>query len=411
MLSVVAVLVGLGMIVFFHELGHFLVSKAVGLPVERFSIGFPPFIFRKKAGETEYCIGSIPLGGYVKVDLGVGTENVSPVTWWKRALVVLAGPAMNLVLAAFLMFVVLGIVGTEVPVINTVVGTTHMNGLETGDVILEVSGEPVDNYTDMHKLIELQNSGNFLVQRGSEIITVSFDLSPDSIPGFVPLLPTIVESSIGMPAYEAGIRSGDSIIAVNTVPVIDFSDLQREVSRFEGQFLELVYIRNGSLDTAWVEPMNYEGRSIVGVTALGETRTIKLPIGQAFTVSIQAALDGAGTFFTSLIKMIAKPADLIKMSGGPVFVAETLGQQAAFGLSRFFETIAYFSLAIMGFNLLPLPILDGGQFLFILYEGIRGKPASPKVIQVAQHIGIMLLLLLFATVIFKDIARVVTRVR
>ncbi len=411
MLSVVAVLVGLGMIVFFHELGHFWVSKAVGLPVERFSIGFPPFIFRKKAGETEYCIGSIPLGGYVKVDLGVGTENASPVAWWKRALVVLAGPAMNLVLAAFLMFVVLGIVGTEVPVINTVVGTTHMNGLETGDVILEVSGEPVDNYTDMHQLVEQQGSGDFLVRRGTETITVTFDLSPDSIPGFVPLLPTIVESSVGMPAYEAGIRSGDSIVAVNTVPVIDFSDLQREVSQFEGQFLELVYMRNGSLDTAWVEPMNYEGRSIVGVTALSETRTIKLPIGRAFTVSIQAALDGAGTFFTSLIQMIAKPADLIKMSGGPVFVAETLGQQAAFGLSRFLETIAYFSLAIMGFNLLPLPILDGGQFLFILYEGIRGKPASPKVIQVAQHIGIMLLLLLFATVIFKDIARVVTRVR
>ncbi|MCK5842708.1 MAG: site-2 protease family protein, partial [Candidatus Sabulitectum sp.] len=309
------------------------------------------------------------------------------------------------------MFVVLGIVGTEVPVINTVVGTTHMNGLETGDVILEVSGEPVDNYTDMHQLIEQQGRGDFLLRRGTETLTVHFDLSPDSIPGFVPLLPTIVESSVGMPAYEAGIRSGDSIVAVNTVPVIDFSDLQREVSQFEGQFLELVYIRNGSLDTAWVEPMNYEGRSIVGVTALSETRTIKLPIGRAFTVSIQAALDGAGTFFTSLIQMIAKPADLIKMSGGPVFVAETLGQQAGFGLSRFLETIAYFSLAIMGFNLLPLPILDGGQFLFILYEGIRGKPASPKVIQIAQHIGIMLLLLLFATVIFKDISRVVTLVR
>ncbi len=411
MLSVVAVLVGLGMIVFFHELGHFWVSKAVGLPVERFSIGFPPFIFRKKAGETEYCIGSIPLGGYVKVDLGVGTEAVSPIAWWKRVMVVLAGPAMNLVLAAVLMFVVLGIVGTEVPVINPVVGTIHMTGLETGDLVLEVSGQRVDNYTDLHQLVEQQGSGDFLVQRGTETLTVNFDLPPDSIPGFVPLLPTIVESSVGMPAYEAGIRSGDSIISVNTVPVIDFSELQREVSQFDGQFLELVFVRNGSLDTAWVEPMNYEGRSIVGVTSLGKTRTIKLPIGRALTVSAQAALDGAGTFFTSLLQMIAKPADLIKMSGGPVFVAETLGQQAAFGLSRFLETIAYFSLAIMGFNLLPLPILDGGQFLFILYEGIRGKPASPKVIQVAQHIGIMLLLLLFATVIFKDISRVVTRVR
>ncbi|MCK5785846.1 MAG: RIP metalloprotease RseP [Candidatus Sabulitectum sp.] len=411
MLSVVAVLVGLGMIVFFHELGHFWVSKAVGLPVERFSIGFPPFIFRKKAGETEYCIGSIPLGGYVKVDLGVGTESVSPVAWWKRSLVVLAGPAMNLVLAAFLMFVVLGVVGTEVPVVSTVVGSTHMEGLETGDIILQVSGTPVENWSDLYDLVEQHGSGEFLVQRGSETFTLPFNLPLDSIPGFIPLLPTVVESSVGMPAYEAGIRSGDSIISVNSIPVVDFSELQQEVLKFEGQFLELVYLRNGSLDTAWVEPMSYEGRSLIGVTAKGETRTIKLPVGRALVVSVQAALDGAGTFFTSLIKMIARPAELIEMSGGPVFVAETLGQQAAFGLSRFLETIAYFSLAIMGFNLLPLPILDGGQFLFILYEGIRGKPASTKVVQVAQHIGIMLLLLLFATVIFKDISRVVTRVR
>lgn len=411
MLSVVAVLVGLGMIVFFHELGHFLVSKAVGLPVERFSIGFPPFVFRKKAGETEYCIGSIPLGGYVKVDLGVGTENISSVAWWKRAMVVLAGPVMNLVLAAVLMFAVLGVVGTEIPVINTVVGTTHMDGLETGDVVLEVSGTPVENWSDLHELVEQQGIGEFLIQRGDEILTVPFDLSPDSIPGFIPLLPTVVESSVGMPAYEAGIRSGDSIISVNTVPVIDFSELQHEVLQFEGQFLEIVYVRNSFPDTAWVEPMNYQGRNIIGVTALGETRTIKLPLGRAIIVSAQAAVDGAVTFFTSLIQMVARPSELIEMSGGPVFVAETLGQQAGFGLSRYLETIAYFSLAIMGFNLLPLPILDGGQFLFILFEGIRGKPASPKVIQVAQHIGIMLLLLLFATVIFKDIARVVTRVR
>ncbi len=411
MLSVVAVVVGLGMIVFFHELGHFLVSKAVGLSVERFSIGFPPFIFRKKTGETEYCIGSIPLGGYVKVDLGVGTENASPIIWWKRAMVVLAGPAMNLVLAAVLMFVVLSIVGTEVPVIDAVVGSTHMNGLETGDVILEVSGTPVENWSDLYKLVEQHNSGDFLVQRGSETLTVLFDLPIDSIPGFSPLIPTIVESSVGMPAYEAGIRSGDSIISVNTVPVIDFSELQREVSQFDGQFLEIVYSRSGSLDTAWVEPMNYQERSIIGVTALSETRTIKLPIGSAIIVSARASLDGARTFFTNLIQMVAKPAELIEMSGGPVFVAETLGQQATFGLSRFLETIAYFSLAIMGFNLLPLPILDGGQLLFILFEGIRGKPASKKVIQTAQQIGVMLLLLLFAAVIFKDIARVVTRVR
>lgn len=411
MLTAVAVIVGLGMIVFFHELGHFSVAKAVGLPVERFSIGFPPFIFRKKAGDTEYCIGSIPLGGYVKVDLGVGTDAVSTVSWWKRAMVVLAGPAMNLVLAAVLMFLVLGVVGTEMPLIKPVVGSVHMAGLETGDIVLAVSGDTVEDWVDLVRLTEQHGTGEFLLQRGEETVTVPFDLVPDSIPGFLPLLPTIIESSVGMPAYEAGLRSGDSIVAVNSVPVIDFAELQQEVLQFDGKFLELVYFRNSSIDTAWVEPMEYQGRLIIGVTSLSETETLKIPIGRAAVIGVRAALDGAVTFFTSLIKLAAQPAQLVEMSGGPVFVAETLGQQAGFGLARFLETIAYFSLAIMGFNLLPLPVLDGGQFLFILFEGIRGKPASQRVVQTAQQIGILLLLILFAAVIFKDISRVVTRVR
>ncbi len=411
MLSVAAVIFGLGLIVFFHELGHFLVSKAVGLPVERFSIGFPPFIFRKKLGETEYCLGGVPLGGYVKVDLGVGSGEVSPVAWWKRSLVVIAGPVMNLVLAALLMFTVLGVTGTEIPVTLPVVGSDHMEGLETGDAVTMVSGVPVASWEELYQAVESCPEGSFTVLRNGSEIQVPYSLSMDSLPGFTPLIPTVVESSVGMPAYEAGIRSGDSIVAVNGVELVDFSHLQREVEASTGRYIELVYMRHGAADTAWVEPMDYQGRQIIGVTSMGETRTLRLPVFTALKVGTLAALQGAVSFYAGLVKLIASPVQLVEMSGGPVFVAETLGQQAGFGISRFLETIAYFSLAIMGFNLIPLPVLDGGQFLFILFEGVRGKPASPKVIQTAQQIGIFVLLILFAAVIFRDVSRVVTRVR
>lgn len=411
MLSVIAVIVGLGLIVFFHELGHFAVSKAVGLPVERFSIGFPPFMLRKKIGDTEYCLGAIPLGGYVKVDLGVGSGEVSPVKWWKRSLVVLAGPLMNLVLAALLMFTVLGVTGTEIPVTQPVVGTVHIEGLETGDRILEVSGTSVSDWQDLYIAVEDSPTGEFTIERNHEQVKVPYSLSADSIPGFTPFVPTVVESSVGMPAYEAGIRSGDSITTVNGVVLADFAQLQHEVEANRNRYIEVVYERNGIADTAWVEPMDYQGRPIIGVTSMGETRTLRLPVFQALTVGTTAALQGAVSFYAGLVKLIASPVQLVEMSGGPVFVAETLGQQAGFGISRFLETIAYFSLAIMGFNLIPLPVLDGGQFLFILFEGVRGKPASPKVIQIAQQIGIFVLLILFAAVIFRDVSRVVTRVR
>jgi len=411
MLTVISVVVGLGLIVFFHELGHFVVSKAVGLPVERFSIGFPPFIFRKRSGDTEYCIGAIPLGGYVKVDLGVGSGTVSPVSWWKRALVVVAGPFMNLVLAALLMFSVLAVTGTEVPVTQPVVGSVHMEGLEIGDRILQVSGVLVSEWAELYDAVQSNRTGEFLVLRAGMEIQVPYSLSKDSVPGFIPFIPTIVESSVGMPAYEAGIRSGDSITAVNGMPVADFAQLQQEVSSFEGTFIEIIFISSGEVDTAWVQPMDYQGRNIIGVTSMGETRTVRLPVLRALSVGISAALEGSLAFYSGLLKLVASPVQLVEMSGGPVFVAETLGQQAGFGLSRFLETIAYFSLAIMGFNLIPLPVLDGGQFLFILFEGVRGRPAAPKVIQTAQQIGIFVLLILFAAVIFRDISRVVTRVR
>lgn len=411
MLTAVSIVVGLGLIVLFHELGHFLVSKMVGLPVERFSIGFPPFILRKKVGETEYCIGAVPLGGYVKVDLGVGSGTVSAVAWWKRAMVVLAGPAMNLVLAAFLMFIVLGVVGTRLPITPLTVGSEHMEGLLPGDSILAVSGIQVAEWADLYERMAHAPAGELTVLRHGETVTVEYILSPDSIPGFAPLIPTIVESSVGMPAYEAGIRSGDSIIAVNGAVLSDFSHLQREVSQFTERYMEVVYSRNGNADTAWVEPMEYQGKRLLGVTAMGETRTLRLPLPQAARLSMEAAVAGSFAFYAGLVKLIASPVQLVEMSGGPVFVAETLGQQASYGLARFLETIAFFSIAIMGFNLIPLPVLDGGQFLFLLFEGIRGKPAAPRIIQTSQQVGVMLLLLLFAAVIFRDISRVVTRVR
>jgi regulator of sigma E protease len=413
LVKILAVGFGIGIIVLFHELGHFLMAKAVGLQVERFSIGFPPHIMKKKRGETEYCIGAIPLGGYVKVDLGTSGETVSDVPWYRRSLVVLAGPFANLVLTALLIFVVLGVIGRDFPTQPAVVGNEpNQLGLALGDTVLTVNGVAAEDYDDVTGLLLMQPSGELEAGTSSGRELLQYELSDTlAVPFQAYVRPVIGEATIGMPGYEAGLRAGDSLVAVDGKRIRVFADLQRSVQDYSGDGgVEIAYIRDGAPDTAVVEPLELDGVRRIGIVAAGEYITIRLPFFRAVSVSCVAAVEGAGAFYSGLLQLISRPRELMQMSGGPVYMAETLGQQAGFGLARLLETISYISLAIMGFNLLPVPILDGGQLLFLIAEGIRRKPLSRRSVTIVQQAGVILILALFAVIIVSDINRVLTRV-
>jgi regulator of sigma E protease len=413
LVKILAVGFGIGIIIMFHELGHFLVAKAVGMRVERFSIGFPPHVWKRKRGDTEYCIGAVPLGGYVKVDLGTSGETVSDVPWFRRALVVLAGPLANLLLAALLIFVVLGVIGRAFPVQPSVVGAEpNQLGLAVGDTVLAVNGTAVADYDQALELLAARDTGEVLAGTVSGRSTRNYTLTDSLSPPFAPFVrPVIGEATIGMPGFEAGLREGDSLVAVDGSPVVVFADLQRPVAACgEGDVLKIEFVRDGETRTAMVEPLEFDGTRRIGVMAAGESVVIRLPILRAAVVGATAAVEGIGAFYGGLIKLFARPRELMQMSGGPVYLAETLGQQAGFGIARLLETISYISLAIMGFNLLPVPVLDGGQFIFLLLEGIRRKPLSRRGVQIAQQAGLILILALFTVIIFSDIHRVFTRV-
>lgn len=411
MLSALAVVFGLGVIVLFHEAGHFLAAKLAGLEASRFSIGFPPHILKKRIGKTEYCIGAIPLGGYVKVDLGTLGEPVVGVSWFRRALVAIAGPAANLLLTALILILVFGVVGWEVSVFPTVVGNAdNPAGLAVGDTVLAVNGTPTTDYVRMLDALGSSTEGVFTVGTPEGRVDVPFTLSPADIP-FEPLVPAVIgEALVGMPAYEAGIRAGDSITAIDGKAVRIWDDFQRHVKLSSGP-LEVVYSRAGVLDTAIVTPQEYDGRILTGVTVSLPTERILLPPGRALVEGVRSAVQGASDVLTTFIRMFGSPRELIESSGGPVYVAETLTQQARTGLTSYLWTIASISLAIMIFNLLPIPVLDGGQVLLLVIEGIRGKPLSRKSTQVIQQTGVLLILAIFVLILFKDISRVILRVR
>lgn len=411
MLSVVAIIFGLGVIVFFHETGHFLMAKAVGLDVSRFSIGFPPFVLRKKLGNTEYCIGAIPLGGYVKVNLGTTGDTVENISWFKRSLVALAGPFANLVLTAFILILIFGVVGWDISISPAIAGNSdNLLGLGVGDTVLSVNGTPVTDYFGMlNELIENPEGTLFI---GSDLgrKEVEYSFPPDSIP-FHPLVPIVIgESIVGLPAYESGIRAGDSITAIDGRSVAIWYDYQETVTSTTDE-LAITFYRNGIKDTVFVTPHEYDGHIISGVTVQLPSERVKLPPAEAVVEGLIATGRGAVGVCATLIQLIKKPAELAESSGGPIYVAETLGQQARSGLPSYLWTIASISLAIMIFNLLPIPILDGGHIVILICEGIRGKPISKKHVQIIQQTGMILILMIFVLIMFKDVSRLVTRVR
>ena len=346
--SIGAALLGLGVLIVFHEFGHFLVAKLSGVGVLTFSVGFGPKLWVKKKGETEYALSAFPLGGYVKMvgedpEEEVQQSDIDRSFAHKRLLsriaIVAAGPGFNLLLAIILLMVVFLFYG--VPILSTQVG-----GVETGS-----------------------------------------------------------------PAERAGIRKGDVIVSLNGQAVREWDELSRGIKESQGKPLT-VQIRRESQDvTVTVEPTKKEGRNIFGETrdewiiGIGSQVSIeKGNPGLAIVRAFQQTYDYAKLTLVALYKMIkgdVSPRNL----GGPILIAQMAGQQAQEGLGSFLAFIAVLSINLGVLNLLPIPVLDGGHLLFFLVESVIGRPLALRHREMAQQVGIFLLMLLMIYAFYNDIAR------
>ncbi|UCD17714.1 MAG: RIP metalloprotease RseP [Candidatus Zixiibacteriota bacterium] len=343
--TVLATVFVLGVLVFFHELGHFLVAKRAGIRVHRFSLGFPPTVFSKKWGETEYAIGLIPLGGYVKMAGDNPAEETKGEPWefmskpvWKRFLVIIAGPFMNFVLAVMVLSGLYFFRGQEVKVYVSSVeqnSPAENAGIVEGDQILSVNGIRITTFNRMALIIE---------EKVEEPVVVSW-------------------------------QHADQIL---TDTIVTYADYARTVSG----------------DTIIVGKIGIGGRR--GYETLG------------FFASISAGFDKSVLYVRLVASfvwgLITRQIDAREI-GGPIIISKLAGVTARDGFDILMEFLALLSVNLAVLNILPIPVFDGGHLLFLFAEKIKGSPVSLKTRILAQQIGIAFILLLVIFVTFNDISR------
>jgi regulator of sigma E protease len=418
----------LGVLVFVHELGHFLMARWHGVRVLTFSLGFGPKLAKVKRGDTEYAISAIPLGGYVKMAgenpedqrTGSSDEFLSK-SKWQRFQILIMGPAMNLALAVILMAVVL-MQGAQVPSYEdepVVVGKVEAGsaaeraGLQSGDVILAVNDEEVPTWnrffltigTKADRDVQLRVLRDGAEQRitarpaGQGRFQVGeLGVLPDVYPSVSAVVP-------GSPAEKAGLKARDVIVAINNERMVFSNDVVQVITKNVDRPVELRIRRDGVEQSYTVTPAQDGDRVRVGIDIANETTTFRPGPLEAFGLSVQRNIEFSGLILKTLWGLVVgetSPKQLM----GPVGIAQLSGESAQQGWVTLFALMASISLNLGLLNLMPVPVLDGGHILIMGLEAIARRDFSIQVKEKMFLVGFMLLMALMVTVIYNDLTRI-----
>jgi regulator of sigma E protease len=427
--TLLAFLFVLGVLIFVHELGHFMAARRLGVRVLTFSLGFGPKLVKVKRGDTEYCISAIPLGGYVKM---AGENPDDPRTGnpdefmsrskWERFQILIMGPAMNIILAVVVMAAVLA-QGAEVPIYQDeppVVGAVtpgspaEQAGIARGDRILTVDGEEVDTWEDLFIAIGTRPSrdvGLTLLRGGrTQSLTVRTVAETRYEVGNIGVLPDInpiVASVIsGQAADKAGLKAGDIVLAVNGERMVTRTQFIEAVSRNGGREIELTIKRGEDEDVRIRATPEQQGeRGMLGIYVSEPTKSFTPGPLEAVQLSVERNIEFSGLIFRTLGGLFVgetSPRQLM----GPVAIAQLSGESAQAGWIALFTLMASISLNLGLLNLLPIPVLDGGHILIMALEGIARRDFSMAVKEKMLLAGFVLLMMLMVTVIYNDLTRI-----
>jgi regulator of sigma E protease len=424
--TIVSFLFVLGVLVFIHELGHFLAARRVGIRVLTFSLGFGPKLVKVQRGDTEYCISALPLGGYVKMAgeaadeprTGAPDEFLSK-TKWQRFQVLIMGPVMNILLAIGVLAVVLAR-GNQVPLYidqPAVIGVVSPGspaekaGLKAGDRIVEVEGDRTDTWDALDLAVGTRTGRDIAVtfERMGERRTVRMRPMPQGKyefgdigvePDVYPLVAQTVKDD---PAEKAGVKVGDLVRAVDGVRMVFPEDLRDAIAKKAGVPVDLTILRNGVEQHIIVTPVNRDGSGKIGVAPTEPWKLVELGPIAAFRESLRVNYESAGLIFRTLGGLFTGQNSLRQLQG-PIRIAQMSGEAAQISIISLLRFMAMLSLNLGLLNLLPVPILDGGHILIMAIEGVARRDFSMQVKERMLMAGFVVLMMLMVTVFYNDLA-------
>jgi regulator of sigma E protease len=438
LITLLAAVVVLGILIFVHELGHFLAMRRARVRVETFSFGFGPRVAGFRRGETDFIISLLPFGGYVKPAgenpdeqglTGAPWEFLSK-PWWVRASIFACGPLMNIALALVLN-IAIGMVGVRIsdypPVVGRVMSGSlaEKAGFEVADQILAFVpfGTPAETTTirTWHQLTTgYRPEGTIIVQRGAQRLPLPVRASREEpwTAGLDPtILPVVGGVSVGLPAYQAGIQRGDRVLSIDGKQVNTWYEASELIHQRPGRRIELDIERGGKKITVVVTTIAQEmpEQGTIGLIGIQppQAGSYVYRLGPGASVAGGALLTGHTIIATyvGLWKMVIHPTLIPQGLGGPIMIAQMSGQEARAGWDRLLSFVAVISIALAVLNFLPIPVLDGGHILFCFVEALRGRPFAIRTQVNLQKIGLVLLLLLVAFTTYNDVSRVTERTK
>ncbi len=451
--TIVAFAVVIGVLVTFHELGHYLVARWCGVKVLRFSVGMGRVIWSRRFGadQTEWALSLVPLGGYVKM-LDARDEDIGPIAAqdeareftrqnvWKRIAIVAAGPLANFLLAIVL-FTVLYIHGMPEPVARVAVQTASVAaqaGLKQGDTVTTVDGEAVRSWNEMRWSL-LQHAmdrkdARLMVERSTaygsnSLVEVTLPLRAlpaddldnhlfDKLGMDLAKPPALLGEILpDGPAAAAGLQAGDLITAIDGVPVDDGIGFIDRLRDSPGRKLRVDGVRHGQPFSADVTPQpevvdgpDGSVKTVGRIRAQVDMRSALVVIDagpvEALSRAVRKTWATSAMTVTMLAKMISGEASLKNITG-PLTIADYAGQTARVGWISFLSFMAFISISLGVMNLLPIPVLDGGHLLYYSLELFSGRPVPERIGAIAQRAGIGLLMALMVVAVFNDIVRLI----